>query len=85
MSNKIKNYLLENKLPKKMVKDYENRAKEERKAGGKIEINYKLPYVAIEMSDGSEYFFQEHEASELLDDVPENIDPEDFILAQAQN
>jgi hypothetical protein len=67
-----------------MVKDYEFRAKCEREAGGKIEINSGLPYVAITMSDGGEYFFQGEEASDLLDDVPDNINEEDFILAIAQ-
>lgn len=71
-------------MSSRMVKDYEKRAKAERRAGGKIEINYRLSYVAVTMSDGSEYFFQGQEASELLDDVPDNINEEDFILAIAQ-
>lgn len=36
------------------------------------------------MSDGSEYFFQGEEASDLLDEVPDNLAPEDYILAVAQ-
>lgn len=71
-------------LPKNMVKDYEGRARSEREAGGTIEINERLPYIAINMSDGSEYFFQGEEASMLLDEVPDNIHAEDFILAIAQ-
>ena len=58
----------------------------EREAGGKVEINsmYMLPYVAINMSDGTEYFFQEHEATELLEEIPEDIEDEDFLLWLAQ-
>ena len=71
-------------LPENMVKDYEERARSEREGGATIEINTHLPYVAIKMSDGSEYFFQGEEASMLLDEVPDNINEEDFILALAQ-
>lgn len=74
----------ESMLPSHMVKDYEMRANAERAAGGSVEIDYRLPSVAVELSDGSEFFFQEHEASDLLDEVPENINEEDYILAVAQ-
>lgn len=72
-------------LPSRLVNQYERRADAERRAGGSIEIDYRLPYIAIEMSDGSEYFFQEYEADNLLDTVPNNINAEDFLLASAQN
>ena len=39
----------------------------ELKAGTKIEMNRILPTVSIRYHDGEEYFFQEHEASDLLD------------------
>jgi len=71
-------------IPENMVKDYEYRASCEVDAGGSIEIDTGLPTVAITMSNGDEYFFQEHEASELLDSVPDNINAEDFLLAIAQ-
>jgi hypothetical protein len=71
-------------LPENMVKDYEERARAEQEAGATIEINERLPYIAIKMSDGSEYFFQDEEASVLLDEVPDNISAKDFILAIAQ-
>lgn len=71
-------------LPENMVKDYEKRAKAERRGGGSVEIDYKLPTVAVTLSDGSEYFFQEQEASDLLDEVPNNVSAEDYILATAQ-
>ena len=73
-----------NTLPENMVQDYETRAECEREAGGSVEIDNVLPTVAVTMSDGAEYFFQEYEASQLLDSVPDNISPEDFILAIAQ-
>lgn len=65
-------------------KDTEHRARCEREAGGHIEINQGLPYVAITMSDGAEYFMQGEEASNLLDEVPDWVNEEDYILAQAQ-
>jgi len=79
-----KAYLESKEIPQNMVADYEKRAKAERDAGGSVEIDERLPTVAVTMSDGSEYFFQETEASELLDQVPDNMSPEDFILAYAQ-
>ena len=72
-------------VPNWLVKQYEKRAENERRGGGMIDINYRLPTVAVELSDGSEYFFQEYEAQDLIDEVPENISPEDFILASAQS
>lgn len=79
-----KDVVTESMLPKHMLKDYESRAESEREAGGSVTIDNHLPTVTVNMSDGSEYFFQEHEASELLDEVPDNISPEDYILAIAQ-
>ncbi len=72
-------------LPERLVTQLEQRADAEKKAGGTIEINTRLPSVAITLSDGSEYFFQEWEADELLNDIPANIQPEDYLLAVAQN
>lgn len=73
------------KLPTKMVKDYVKRADAERDAGGGIDIDPVLPSISVTLSDGTDYYFQEHEARKLLKDVPSNISPEDYILAQAQN
>lgn len=75
----------ETELPDNIVADFEQRAQSEREGGATIDIDFGLPTIAIKMSDGSEYFFQEHEASDLLDDVPENISAEDYILAVAHN
>lgn len=67
-----------------MVFQFEERAENEIKAGGSIEINYRIPYISIKLSDGNEYFFQDFEAQELLDEVPDVISSEDYILAIAQ-
>ncbi len=74
-----------NILPKWLVKQYEQRAAAERKDGTTIEINNGIPYVAIEFPNGDEYFFQGEEADNLLNEVPENINEEDYLLAIAQN
>lgn len=74
-----------NIIPEWLERQYAERADCESKAGGGISIDYDLPSVNIVMSDGSEYFFQEHQAEDLLKRVPENVDAEDFLLAQAQN
>lgn len=72
-------------LSNSLIQQYTERAEAERTAGGKIEINTYIPYVALTMSDGTEYFFQGHEADNLLNEVYDNICPEDYILAMAQN
>jgi len=75
----------EKPIPDWLVKQYEERADSERAAGGEIEIDRIAGTVSIKMSDESEYFFQDHEADELLSRVPDNIQKEDFLLAVAQN
>ncbi len=72
-------------FPEWLRLQYEKRADDERQGGGSIEINTSANYVAVTMSDGSEYMFQGHEADQMLSEVPPNINPEDFILAIAQN
>ena len=64
---------------------YVARATAEREAGGSIEINPIANYVAITMSDGSEYFCQGEEADDMIEAVPEWIHPEDYLLAVAQD
>lgn len=71
-------------IPERMVADYEARAEAEMNAGATIELNRYPCYVAITMSDGSEYFFQDEEAEDLLNEVPDNISATDYILALAQ-
>lgn len=68
-----------------LAKQYEKRANQERDAGASIEINLRFGYIAIDRSDGAEYFFQGEEAMDLYDETPEWINPEDYILAISQN
>ena len=69
----------------KLAQQYEMRANAERGAGGQIEINHRYGYVAITLSDESEYFFQGEEVDNLLSEVPDWINEEDYLLAVAQN
>lgn len=48
--------------------------------GGKIEINYGLPYVAITQTDGEEWFIQNEEADNLLEEIPEDVNDEHYII-----
>ena len=73
------------KIPKWLIKQYEERFTNERNAGSEISIDAGLPSVSIEMRNGESYYFQEHDADSLLGTVPENISPEIFLLAVAQN
>lgn len=68
-----------------LAQQYRDRAQAEWDAGGSIEINNTANYVSIKMSSGAEYFFQDWEAENLLETVPDWIDEEDYLLAQAQN
>lgn len=79
---------------KELAKQYKERARAERAAGGKISIDRGLPSLSVTLSDGAEYYWQEHQAEHNLDeakkDMKENglegkISLEDYILAQAQN
>jgi hypothetical protein len=72
-------------LPAWLATQYEQRAAAERENGGSCTINHVLPTVAIMMSSGEEWFFQEHEATALLDTVPGNLSAEDYLLASAQS
>lgn len=63
-----------------IAKQIKNIADAERKGGGTVEINSRLPSVSVTNSNGDEYFFQGDEAEDLLDEVPHNVNPEDYIL-----
>jgi DNA-directed RNA polymerase subunit RPC12/RpoP len=69
--------------------DYMKRAKAEREAGGSIDVHAGGLYVAITMSDKSEYFFQGEEADNLEKEYKEfdwmSCSFEDYLLAVAQN
>ena len=73
-----------------LIKQYMERADAERAAGGEIEYNDLLPSISIKLSTGEDYFFQEWQADELLDEVPDFIRGgskpliEDYLLAMAQ-
>lgn len=73
---------------KEMDRDITKSAKAARAAGQTIEINYSLPYVDINGTQGV-YFFQGEEASKLLEEAVNtgnkfNVSVEDAILWQAQ-
>ena len=69
--------------------DYRIRARAERAAGAKCEVNTKLPYIAITMSDGSEYYMQGEEAENALKEYEDiewlSCSIGDYFLAIAQN
>ncbi len=69
----------------KDANDYEDQAKKLRSSGAKVDIDYKHNGIGIEFPDGQEYFLQGDEASDLLDEVPDNVNPEDFIIVVADN
>jgi hypothetical protein len=71
-------------FPDSLVKQFEQRARAERRGGGHTEINHRIPTVAIVLSNGDEFFFQESEAAALLDEVPDNLSEGDYLLATAQ-
>jgi hypothetical protein len=69
--------------------DIKKRAEAEREAGGYVKICLSLPYVAVNCSNGDEYFFQGEEASNLIDEAEKALDGncriEDYILSQSQS
>jgi len=49
-------------------------------------IQYGLPTISIyRPSDGGEWYFQEHSATELLDSIPEEIHPEEWLKVVANH
>lgn len=67
-----------------LIKQFEEIAAAAREAGCTVEIDHGLPWVAVSDGVGGEWFFQEHEAEELLATVPEELHAEDYILAVSQ-
>jgi hypothetical protein len=67
-----------------LIKQIEETARHCRGEGQTVEINHGLPYVAVERGEDDTYFFQGEEASDLLDDIPDWINEEDFILWSSQ-
>ena len=68
------------KVNKTIKKHMEQCSEASRKSGGVIEINQRLPYVSILCADGTEYFFQGYDAERLLNEVPDNVSPEDYLF-----
>lgn len=70
------------------IKQVEETAQHCRSIGMNVEINESLPWVAVYLNPKdpteSTYFFQEEEASNLLDECPDDIHEEDYILWYAQ-
>jgi hypothetical protein len=74
-----------------LIKQMESTARHCRSIGMTVEINNSLPYVAVDLGpcdchlgDRHVYFFQGEEASDLLDEVPDWINEDDYILWSAQ-
>lgn len=55
-----------------------------REEGQYVEINDVLPTVLIYRGEDDEFFFQEHEAVDLLQTVPDYVNVEDYLLYIAQ-
>ena len=70
---------------KQFTAQVEKIARAEYNAGGSVEINHGLPYVAVTCSNGEEYFFQGDEADDLLKEVPDYLNDEDYIMYQSTN
>jgi hypothetical protein len=82
----LKNERTENNMtPEQLNADFEARYKAEVSAGGSVEIDHGLPFVAVTLSNGDEYVFQGDEAANLLGEVPDFMNEKVFILASAQN
>jgi hypothetical protein len=60
-----------------------------KKSGQTIEINYNLPYVAVNNNNGDKYFFQGEEADNLIEEARKSplymfCSIENIILWQSQ-
>jgi hypothetical protein len=76
-------------MKKQLFQSVADIANSARANGQTIDINYSLPYVAIDCQDGTEYFFQGEEASNLIKEAEDSklskyCSIEDIILWQAQ-
>jgi hypothetical protein len=72
-------------LPNWLAAQYEQRAAAERDSGSMCSVNHYIPAIFVQMANGETWHFQEHEAQEILNAVPDNLSPEDYVLASAQN
>ena len=55
-----------------------------RSEGQYVKINFGMPWVEVFRGVDDIYFFQGEEASDLLDECPEFVNEEDYILWYAQ-
>jgi len=75
-----------------LAKQYKARARAERKGGGSIRIDTRVPEVLIVRSTGEERYFQDWQADELIAEMKraagkmlDYMSLEDFILAASQS
>ena len=73
-----------------IARNYIERAASERSEGGTCDIDTRVPSVFIRLCDGSEFYFQESHADEILDTAKQTmrdtgldglLSIEDFLLA----
>ena len=67
-----------------VVKMIEKTANAARKSCQYVIIDSVLPTVYVYRGEDDDFHFQEHEANDLLSQVPDYADPEDYILYIAQ-
>ena len=71
-----------------LIRQIENTAYHCRAIGMSVEINSSLPWVSVYLDPNDPtndtYFFQGEEASNLLDECPDYVNEEDYILWYAQ-
>ena len=72
-----------------LIEQIEETARYCREEGQSVEINHSMQWVAINMGedehgDLKEWFFQGEEADNLIEEVPDWINEEDYILWSAQ-
>jgi hypothetical protein len=78
----------EDKRKLEILIDYKKRAAAEREAGGFVQFNLMLPYIAITCSNGDDYFFQGEEAENLIHEAENALDGDinivDYLLVISQ-
>lgn len=69
----------------RMRRDYERRANEAGWGGTEVDIDERLPTIAVTHGDGTEYFFQGEEADRMLEEVPEWTDAWTYFMVTSQD
>lgn len=67
-------------VPSNIAKDIAATAEGWRELGASVSIDHGLPSVGIDVDGDSVVFMQGDEAREILDEVPDNVGEEDYIL-----